>query len=63
MVNFRVDTMKISVMLAIYFDQCQIEKKAEIDEIKERLEVHETNDEIEQDVNDLLKCINDWSIK
>ena len=50
-------------MLGIYFDKLNSDsKKAEIDLFKERFETRQTNEEIEQDVNDLLKCIDDWSI-
>lgn len=50
-------------MLGIYFDKLNSdEKRAEIDVFKERLETRETNEEIEKDVNDLLKCLDEWSI-
>ncbi|KAJ6216750.1 hypothetical protein RDWZM_007907 [Blomia tropicalis] len=68
MINYRLESMKISIMLKIYFENMTIEnkkneeKKTEIDIIKERLESHETNEDVEKDVNDLLKCLNDWSI-
>lgn len=54
--------MKISIMLGIYFEKVKNEKKPEIDVFKTRLETRETNEEIEQDVNDLLKCLNEWTI-
>lgn len=51
-------------MLGIYFDKLHSEeKRAEIDVFKERLETRETNEEIEKDVNDLLKYLDEWTIK
>ena len=62
-VNLKLESTKISIMLGIYFDKLNSDdKKAEIDVFKERLEARETNEEIEQDVNDLLKCLDEWSI-
>lgn len=61
-VNLKLESLKISIMLGIYFEKCKHDKKSEIDLFKERLEKRETNEEIEQDVNDLLKCLNEWSI-
>lgn len=62
-VNLKLESTKISIMLGHYFDNLNSgEKKAEIDVFKERLEARETNEEIEKDVNDLLKCLDVWSI-
>lgn len=62
-VNLKLESTKISIMLGIYFDKLNSgEKRAEIDVFKERLETRETNEEIEKDVNDLLKCLDEWSI-
>ena len=61
-VNLKLESMKISIMLGIYFEKVKKEKNSEIEVLKERIETRETNEGIEQDVNDLLKCLNQWSI-
>nr|XP_046919764.1 ankyrin repeat domain-containing protein 54-like isoform X2 [Dermatophagoides farinae] len=62
--KLKLEIMKISIMLQIYFEKCKsdAEKCINMDIIKNRVEQSQTSQEIENDVNDLLKCLQDWSL-
>lgn len=65
--SFKMEAMKISLMLGIYLDKCNQQggleaRKSQIDDFSERVAARQTNQEVEQDVNDLLECLEHWSL-
>nr|XP_027201734.1 protein HOS4-like isoform X2 [Dermatophagoides pteronyssinus] len=63
--KLKIEVMKISIMLGIYLEKCtkiDSNKLVNMDLIKNRVEHSQTSQEIENDVNDLLKCLQDWAL-
>ncbi|OTF79615.1 hypothetical protein BLA29_007836 [Euroglyphus maynei] len=62
--KLKIEVMKISIMLGIYLEKCKADtdKRINMDLIKNRVEHSQTTQEIENDVNDLLKCLKDWAL-